>query len=181
MKRLVLQSVLLLCWSALTAVGWNLVSPWGIPLTRGGVFDIEAAEGGWRKISILDAWDLYQNGAIFIDARPIWEFKEGTIEQAYPLPVDDFEAYYPRFEMLYPPPPMGADLPPTGLDHVTFCTGGACTDSVLVARWLTERNHQRVWVMEEGYETWLEQGYPVGDPYGPATWLPDFFLTEEGF
>lgn len=154
--------MLLLVWSALTALGWNLLSPWGIPLTRGGIFDIAAEQGGWLRISLLDAKDFFEQGAIFIDARPMEEQKTGTIRGALSLPADELETVYPEFEMKVLG--MGGGPGPMNMDHVVFCTGGTCTDSVVVADWLTEIGYERVWVMEEGYDTWLAQSLPVEVP-----------------
>lgn len=156
MKKVLFQSIALSVWSALTAVGWNHFSPWRIPLRQGGAFDIAAARGEWRRISTLEAKQLYDGGAtIFVDARPRGDYEQGTVQGAFSLPADAFDTWYPNFEM---------QVPPMGVDHVIFCSGGTCTDSVQVANQLKDRGWERLWVMEDGYDAWLKAGYPVEAP-----------------
>jgi rhodanese-related sulfurtransferase len=165
MRRILVQSVLLVAWSVATALGWNALSPWGVPLTRGGVFDIAAEKGGWRRISILDARDVYdQELTIFIDARPKDEYQRGTIQGSLFLPADEFDRYYYEEDFESKILMRGGGPGPMNADHIVFCSGGTCTDSVVVAEQLTELGYERVWVMEDGYDAWLNQDDPVEVP-----------------
>jgi len=156
MRALLLRAFVLFAWSALTAFGWNRFSPWGVPVTRGGAFDLAAARGGWHPISLLEAKELFDgNATVFVDARPRSEYAAGTIQGSFSLPSDDFEAAYPEIEMM---------VPPVGVDHVIFCSGGTCTDSVFVADQLKERGYERLWVLRDGYDAWARQSYPTEVP-----------------
>jgi len=154
-KRVILRTVLIIAWSVGTALVWNATRSQGLPLTEGGVLSILAEKEGFACIMLPEAKEKYDAGAIFIDARPMDEQDEGTIFGAFSLPAPAFDEWYPEIEM---------QVPPIGVDHVIFCSGGTCTDSIDVAKGLRERGFEQVFVMEEGYEAWLEQGYPTGDP-----------------
>jgi rhodanese-related sulfurtransferase len=175
--RVILRTIIILAWSVGTALVWNAARSEGIPLTRGGILNIIAQREGFAFIILPEAKVKYDNGAIFIDARPREEQEaEGTIFGAFSLPAPAFDEWYPEIEM---------QVAPIGMDHVIFCSGGTCTDSIDVAKRLREMGWERVFVMEEGYQDWAAAGYavqeePMGKLFGDAFDMGGDFDSGDG-
>jgi rhodanese-related sulfurtransferase len=176
--RVIVRSVIILAWSVGTALVWNAARSEGIPLSQGGILNIIAQREGFAFIILPEAKTKYDNGAIFIDARPREEQEaEGTIFGAYPLPAPSFEEWYPEIEM---------QVPHIGMDHVVFCSGETCTDSIDVAKKLRARGWEQVFVMEEGFQDWAAAGYDVQQDPMPKMFGDEFdmggeFETDDGF
>jgi rhodanese-related sulfurtransferase len=155
-KRVILRTIIILGWSIGTALVWNAACSEGIPLTGGGILDIIAEREGVAFIILPEAKAKYDEGAFFIDARPREEQEaEGTIFDAYSLPAPSFDEWYPEVDL---------QMPHIGMDHVVFCSGETCTDSIEVAKELRALGWEQVFVMEEGFQDWAAAGYEVGEP-----------------
>lgn len=132
---------------AALGLAWNAWSGRGLELranafVRPGdqVEEIEAAEARRRQ----------QEGALFLDARPVDFYRMAHIAGALPLPEDDFDRTFAGLE----------DLLRRRFDIVIYCSGYGCEASHIVAGKLRERGISSA-ILHEGWPAWTEAGYPV--------------------
>jgi rhodanese-related sulfurtransferase len=90
-------------------------------------------------------------GAVFVDARPMAEYREGHVKNAIAFPLGEFEQRIEAFLDKIPP-----DRP-----IITYCSGRMCTDSHHLAQMLMDMGYQHVSIMIDGYPGWQEEGYPI--------------------
>jgi rhodanese-related sulfurtransferase len=111
-----------------------------------------APEGDSLLIAFEEAEVLFlDQGAIFIDARPVEAFRMGHIEGARNLPWEDFEL---RFSEVM------SDLP---LDSIiiTYCDGASCNLSKELASALLAKGYDRVRVLLDGWRLWQQFNLPT--------------------
>lgn len=108
-----------------------------------------------REISSAEAWEAYQSGAAFLDARRSAEFEAGHVEGAWSLPVweSTLDERLVEFE-------AKANRPPEA-PLVLYCSGGTCEDSHLLAGRLFQLGYRNLLIYRDGYPDWLSQGRPV--------------------
>jgi rhodanese-related sulfurtransferase len=126
-------------------LAWNGLSGRGFELSS-NVFIQEGDE----IIDIVEAKTRFENGALFLDARPTVFWQMGHISGARPLPEDDFESFF-------------AELEPALREHfliVVYCSGLGCESSHIVARELRARGIHAA-VLHEGLPAWEDAGYPI--------------------
>jgi len=108
-----------------------------------------------REITSNEAWEAFQKGAAFLDARRSADFEAGHIQGAFSLPVwestlderlVEFEAKANRA----PEAPL-----------VLYCSGGSCEDSHLLASRLFQMGYRQLLIYRDGYPDWAAQGRPV--------------------
>jgi rhodanese-related sulfurtransferase len=126
---------------------WNALSGRGLALT-GNAF-VEKGDAA-AEIEAREAKKRLDEGALFLDARPIDFYKMSHIPGALPLPEDDFERAFGRLE---------ATLR-SRFDIVVYCSGYGCEASHIVARKLKERQIQAA-ILHEGWPAWTDAGYPT--------------------
>jgi ArsR family transcriptional regulator len=138
-----------------TALGfaWNGLSGRGLAVSSNAfikpgedVVEIQAAEARKR----LD------EGALFLDARPVAFYNMSHIPGALPLPEDDFDGAFARLE-----PRLRNTL-----DIVVYCAGYGCEASHIVTRKLREKGVHAV-ILNEGWPAWTDAGYPVKEGEQP--------------
>ena len=83
---------------------------------------------------------------IFIDLRPVEEFRKGRLPRARSLPISELRR---RF----------AEVPRTGR-VILYC---ACPPEEIQAgyQYLRDQGYRNLSVMEEGFPGWVKRGYPV--------------------
>ena len=111
-------------------------------------------------ISPEDAKYLYDQGAIFFDARRTSVFEEGHIKGARHISVWEADLDE-KINKLYE-----ENLDPTK-PIVVYCSGGECTDSHMLSERLWGIGLNAVYVYKDGYPDWVKKGYPTGS--GAAT------------
>lgn len=124
---------------------WNAVSGQGIDL-RGNVYLREGDE----LVDAGAAKRRLDQGALFLDARPVAFYEMGHVPGALPLPQDDFEAALPRVQ----------ERLQGRFDIIVYCSGYGCEASHIVARELKRRGIPAA-ILQEGWPAWQEAGYPV--------------------
>ena len=113
-----------------------------------------AADAVIRDLSSADAWAAFQRRIPFLDARRSADFLEGHVAGAWSVPVweADAAARITEFEARTNP---RAETP-----IVTYCSGGDCEDSRLLARKLVELGYRNLFVYRDGYPDWVSHGRP---------------------
>jgi rhodanese-related sulfurtransferase len=155
------ESVVLLVPAILTAFVFNHFSPTGIALvgrwdTSRGVItarpkqDVVLPEREIRDTALAKIlWD--QQEALFIDVRHPSMFREGHLPRALSYPVHERDEWIDAFIERYPVSRL----------MVVYCHGRECSDSHLVAQFLTDMGYERVKVFIDGYTGWKRAGFPV--------------------
>lgn len=107
-------------------------------------------------ISVARAYELWEEGMPFVDARTDAERVVGTIEGAFHLETLHFvnRMEGPILDQLEPAFPV-----------VVFCAGGDCDASENVAQRLIGRGYIEVYIMHDGFGAWKAAGHPT-EPVG---------------
>lgn len=103
-----------------------------------------------KAIGLIEAYTLFEEGATFVDARDMWEYGEGHIQGAVNLPYIEFE---PDHQML-------GELDKDN-KLVIYCGDTECGLSTKLAVELSKLGYKNLFVFAQGWENWLETGYPV--------------------
>ena len=157
----IIKELLILVGLALiTAFAVNAFSPEGIALfgdwdTSKGVITAKPKNDIVNhQLEIGDiptAKELYDNGALFVDARPDEEYKKGHIKGAASLPVQQFQTRINEFKNNFP----------SDITIVTYCSGRECDDSHMLADYLLDKGFTDIRVFIDGYPAWKKEGYPI--------------------
>lgn len=107
-------------------------------------------------ISVERAFDYWNKGMPFVDARTDAEREVGTIEGAYHLETRNFinGTATPILNQLDRAFPV-----------IVFCAGGECDASENVAKRLVGWGFNEVYIMHEGFGAWEAAGHPT-EPAG---------------
>ena len=108
-----------------------------------------------REIRGQEAWEAFQSGAPFLDARRSSEFAEGHVAGAWCVPVweSDVDDRLISFKAARRP---GSEDP-----IVIYCSGGDCRDSHLLAAKLLNDGYFNLLIYRDGFPDWVAQGHPV--------------------
>lgn len=103
-------------------------------------------------ISAEEAKKLFDDGAVFLDARIESEFKAGHVPQAFHLNSSTFgtPAAADAMKALDPSQPA-----------VIYCGGGDCDASKNLAILLQGAGFTKLHIFEAGFPDWEKHGYPV--------------------
>ena len=140
-----LRIVPILAGAVVLGLCWNGLSGRGFALTQNAYI-----QEGDVQVDAPEARTRLDQGALFLDARPIAFYEMSHIPGALPLPEDDFDRAFAKIE-----PSLRSSF-----DIVVYCSGFGCEASHLVARKLKERGIPAI-VLAEGWPAWTDAGYPV--------------------
>jgi rhodanese-related sulfurtransferase len=132
-------------------LAWNAWSGRGIALSA-NVF----VKPGDELIEAKQAKARLDQGALFLDARPIEFYRMGHIPGALPLPEEQFDEAFARLEPLLR----------SRFDIVVYCAGFGCEASHIVARKLKARGVPAL-ILHEGWPAWTDAGYPTREGDAP--------------
>lgn len=107
-------------------------------------------------ISVDRAYELWEEGMPFVDARTDAERVVGTIEGAFHLETRHFISGMSAQVL--------AQLEPS-FPVIVFCAGGECDASENVAQRLIGRGYAEVYIMHDGFGAWEAAGHPT-EPVG---------------
>lgn len=114
-----------------------------------------APEAKSSKIDTERAYELYQQGAVFLDARPAEQFHAGHIPQALSLPVEAWSGQDPAIV-------RGVlDQIDPAQTIVVYCGGDDCHASEMSASYLNQAGFSSVFVLEGGMPGWEKAGREV--------------------
>lgn len=102
------------------------------------------------QITVAQAKALFDQQAVFIDARKLDPYKLDHVKGAFRMAEEDFQ---------FGNPPMLAAIP-RDATLVIYCSGGNCDESEQVAKLINGAGYQKVYVMHDGIPGWLAMSYP---------------------
>jgi rhodanese-related sulfurtransferase len=143
--------LVILAAGAALGLAWNTLGGRGFALSRNAY----VAEGD-EQIEAAEARRRLDQGALFLDARPVAFYEMSHIPGALTLPEDDFDRAFANLE-----PRLRSTF-----DIVVYCSGFGCEASHLVARKLKQRGIPAV-VLSEGWPAWTDAGYPTREGAQP--------------
>ena len=161
-----LGALALVVGSAALGLAVNHFSPRGIPILPppaeaqrdGPALPQFPMPPGVTAMTAEEAHAAFTNGsALFLDARDPQEYAESHIPGALNLPPQDFETVFPD---LY-------DQVESAPSLIVYCQGVECGDAVEVAERLVEIVSQPISVLEPGWRSWREAGYPATEGSQP--------------
>ncbi|MCB9475993.1 MAG: DoxX family membrane protein [Deltaproteobacteria bacterium] len=135
------------------AVGLNAVRSEPLPWVKANLSDLEDDEDVTQgPVTLEGAKRLFDEGAVFFDARPQSDFDQGHIKGARHLYYADYsdEIGMQLLEEI----PLDATL-------VTYCSGEECHASDLLARNLLILGYEKVRIFFGGWPEWVDAGYPT--------------------
>jgi len=103
-----------------------------------------------KAITLKKAYELYNNNAVFIDARDYVEFEIGRIKNAKSLPYVEFDKF--KFVL----DNISYDTP-----IVTYCDGKECDLSIHLGDKIFDMGYQEVYIFFGGWIDWQMAGYPI--------------------
>lgn len=103
-----------------------------------------------RLVSLSQAYELYREKIVFIDARDVELFEKGHIAGAINLPYFSVDEFINRLDGIDKSDPI-----------VTYCEGADCDESIRLGNELFSKGYKKVFVFFGGWEEWEKSGYPV--------------------
>ncbi|HSD62836.1 MAG TPA: rhodanese-like domain-containing protein [Ignavibacteriaceae bacterium] len=103
-----------------------------------------------RLISLSQAYELYRDKIVFIDARDVELFQKGHIAGAINVPYFALDEFLHRLDDVDKSEPI-----------VTYCEGADCDMSIRLGNELFAKGFRKVFVFFGGWEEWEKSGYPV--------------------
>jgi len=103
-----------------------------------------------KAITLKQAYSLFNQDALFIDARDHVEYEIGHIKGAISLPYAEFEKYKSVLESISKEVPL-----------VTYCDGKDCDLSILLGDKLFEMDYKQVYIFFGGWIDWQVNNYPI--------------------
>ncbi len=103
-----------------------------------------------RLISLSQAYELYKDKILFVDAREPEEYEDGHIAGAVNLPLFRLNEFSGRIAAMSKSQPL-----------VTYCEGSDCDMSIRLGNELFSKGFKKVFVFFGGWEEWKQADYPV--------------------
>jgi rhodanese-related sulfurtransferase len=101
-------------------------------------------------IHLKQAYNLYQQNVLFIDAREPDDYQYAHIKNAINIPFDHFDEYKHLLN----------DIDKERI-IVTYCAGTDCDLSILLGNILFDMGYKKVYIFFGGWNEWLKANYPV--------------------
>lgn len=111
----------------------------------------EAKAQGINVVNIKKAKALYDQNALFFDAREKRHYAKEHIKGAYPVYFDESKAQYVALQL-----PSDKKQP-----LVFYCYGESCANSYEAALSVRKLGYQNINWLLNGYAKWKTAGYPV--------------------
>lgn len=164
-KKFVMQASIILALSCMIGIAFNAFSESPLPIFKkynplqeesqgdNNPDDSQAINVNEIDIETLKLL-LESEEILLLDARTKEEYSQGYIPGAVNLPVYEFDSVFPRLEGLFS----------EGKTIVAYCSSITCTDSPLLAKKLTRKGYEDIFVYRRGFEEWSELNNPVEKP-----------------
>lgn len=103
-----------------------------------------------KAIHLNQAFNLYNQGVTFIDARESEEFADGHILNAVSIPFYEYEENEYKLKSIKKEQPI-----------VVYCAGTDCDLSILLGDQLFEMGYKKTYIFFGGWNEWIAAGYPA--------------------
>jgi rhodanese-related sulfurtransferase len=103
-----------------------------------------------KAITLKQAYSLFNQNVLFIDARDYVEYEIGHIKNAVSLPYVDFDEYKNILDTI-----------PKSIPIVAYCDGRDCDLSILLGDKLFETGYKEVYIFFGGWVDWQMANFPV--------------------
>jgi rhodanese-related sulfurtransferase len=103
-----------------------------------------------KAITLKQAYLLFNQNVLFIDARDYVEYEIGHIKNAVSLPYLDFDEYKTILDTI-----------PKSKPIVAYCDGKDCDLSILLGDKLFESGYREVYIFFGGWIDWQMANYPA--------------------
>lgn len=104
------------------------------------------------EITIEQAYEHFQKGSPFVDARILEDFEKGHVEGAFWISPDQF--MNGNF-------PAALNFIDKSATIVVYCSGGNCDASHNLVELLRTVGYNHCLVMRDGFDPWKDAGHPV--------------------
>jgi rhodanese-related sulfurtransferase len=148
LKKAAWQASLMLVLGIALAFGTHALRHDGLTLSSSR----HVEKQGIRLFSVSDAWKLYRQGkAIFLDARDVSAYGSAHLPGAIHVPLESAKDKAAQLKEL------------AGRDKVliTYCDGQGCNKAMDLANSLEADRIPGVAVLPDGWQGWMDAGYPV--------------------
>ena len=148
MRRTIQRTLVIVLGGAVLGLAANAVSPRRIPYITPPRVQPQARD----IVSLKAAHELWNSGAVFfLDARNLTDYVAGHIANAFNLPVEEFDQYYPG---------VAAMLSPDSV-VIVYCDGEQCELSHQLALKFRQLGYRNVRVLVNGWTAWRAAGLPT--------------------
>jgi len=103
-----------------------------------------------KHIKLEQAYKLYKQNILFIDAREKADYQLGHIKGALNLPFDSFNKYEHILKEI-----------PKDKIIVTYCAGTDCDLSILLGNKLLSLGYKKTYIFFGGWNDWQQANFPV--------------------
>jgi rhodanese-related sulfurtransferase len=103
-----------------------------------------------KAITLAQAYQLFNSGVLFIDAREDYDFNEGHITSSINIPYYQFEDHKNKLNDIKMDDPI-----------VTYCSGTDCDLSILLGNQLASMGYKNVYIFFGGWPEWISANYPT--------------------
>ncbi len=150
MRRAFFQMMALVILGTAVGFAYNAASPKGIPV-KGGKEAVMEQQG--TRMLTTDEVKFYRDepGTLIVDARSAEEYELGHVAGAASLPLDRFDAVYPRLSKEL----AGAKM------IIIYCSGGSCGTSEELAKKLAEKGIKNLAIDTGGIPGWIKAKLPI--------------------
>ncbi len=108
------------------------------------------------EIDPLQTRRLWEEGAVFVDARRSSQYEEGHIRGARSIPIFETALLAERLDQLAFEVAQEEPV-------VVYCNGGDCQDSHMLAERLWSEGFMNVLIYRDGYPNWLKMGGAIAE------------------
>ncbi len=140
----------ILLLSAILGIARNVIFSGGIDLSVSET-PVISSDSLSLEISLQAGYQLYRQDLPFIDARSAESYQAGHIPDAVSLPAT----------VSFQQQMMIAQSLDTSRTYVLYCNDEHCTLADEIYEFMRVSGFHNLHIMYEGYDGWLEAGYPV--------------------
>jgi len=157
-NKFFLNIIKILFFSAIAALLFNTFNENGIPVLgeEKTYLTYESGSGSVenlppRQVTLSQAFEMFESGeATMIDARDNWDFADGHIANAINIPEFSFNPKDGKVSAL--------DKERT---YIIYCGSDDCDISKRLADQLYKLGFSNILFFEEGFEGWMNSGFPI--------------------
>ncbi len=102
------------------------------------------------SINLKQAYTLYKENVLFIDAREPEDYKAAHIKNAINIPMDHFDDYEYMLKKIN-----------KNQQIVTYCAGSECDLSIVLGNVMFDEGYKKLYVFFDGWNDWLKAKYPI--------------------